>query len=298
MFGLNYQKPGKGIEKRAENAPRIPIFFEVLFRKLWNFCKINVLYLIVSLPVIAILVAISGVVSVPLTEAIKPALSNVLGDLNSSDQASMISSMVWFDMLVRFVVTVLFIVFLGMGPATAGLTYILRNYAREEHAWIWSDFWRNLWSNFRQSVLVLVIDVLVCLVLGTAIKFYFNMGGAGLILVPITLSVAVVYLMMHLYIYQLMVTFKLSIASLFKNSFAFAVANLPKNLLLLAILAIVHIVVPIVCMMAGKGILIFALLEVLVLIVASGFFTNFFVYPTTEKYIKMVGQNTAAESRE
>ena len=298
MFGLNYQKPGKGVEKRAENAPRIPIFFEVLFRKLWNFCKINVLYLIVSLPVIAILVIMSGIVSVPLTEAIKPALSNVLGDLNSSDQASLISSMVWFDMLVRFIVTILFIVFFGMGPATAGLTYILRNYAREEHAWIWSDFWRNLWSNFRQSVLVLVIDVLVCLVLGTAIKFYFNMGGAGLILAPITLSVAVVYLMMHLYIYQLMVTFKLSLAGLFKNAFAFAISNLPKNLLLLAILAIVHIVVPIVCMMAGKGILIFALLEVLILIVASGFFTNFFVYPATEKYIKMAGQNTVAEPRE
>ena len=298
MFGVNYQKPGKGVEKRAENAPRIPIFFEVLFRKLWNFCKINVMYLIVSLPVIAILFVISGVVSVPLTEAIKPALLKVLGDLNSADQASLASSMVWFDLLARFVVTVLFIVFFGMGPATAGITYILRNYAREEHAWIWSDFWRNLWSNFRQSILVLVIDVIVCLVLGTAIKFYFNMGGAGLILAPITLSVAIVYLMMHLYIYQLMVTFKLSIPSLFKNSFAFAVANLPKNLLLLGVLAIVHIAVPIVCIMAGKGILIFALLELLILVAASGFFTNFFVYPTTEKYIKMIGQNTAAETRE
>ena len=298
MFGVNYQKPGKGVEKRAENAPRIPIFFEVLFRKLWNFCKINVMYLIVSLPVIAILFVISGVVSVPLTEAIKPALLKVLGDLNSADQASLASSMVWFDLLARFVVTVLFIVFFGMGPATAGITYILRNYAREEHAWIWSDFWRNLWSNFRQSILVLVIDVIVCLVLGTAIKFYFNMGGAGLILAPITLSVAIVYLMMHLYIYQLMVTFKLSIPSLFKNSFAFAITNLPKNLLLLGVLAIVHIAVPIVCIMAGKGILIFALLELLILVAASGFFTNFFVYPTTEKYIKMIGQNTAAETRE
>lgn len=50
MFFGNYSKPGKGVNKRDPNQPRIQVFFDILPRKVWSLIKLNILYLLTSIP--------------------------------------------------------------------------------------------------------------------------------------------------------------------------------------------------------------------------------------------------------
>ncbi len=300
FFGNNYQRPGKGVNKRPEGTPRISIFFEILWMKLWSLCKLSVLYVISAIPTLIVVMFFAGAISSPITNSVSSFLlfSNETNSQVSLNPDEIMVSLVWLDFSIRFFVGLLFMVFLGMGPVTAGASFVVRNFAREEQAWVWSDFWQHAKSNFGQALIVWILDILVCFVLGTAAKFYSNMGGAGVILTAFMLSIVIIYIMMHFYIYQLMVTFKLSIAQLFKNSLAFAISNLFKNLLLLVVLALLHIGIALTLALTANlmFLLLFMLLEVVLLVAVSAFTTNFFVYPITEKYIKLADEKIEAEA--
>ncbi|MDD6479216.1 MAG: DUF624 domain-containing protein [Oscillospiraceae bacterium] len=48
----NYNKPGPGISKDAPKKKKIVVFFETFFRNFWKFISINLVYFILSIPVI------------------------------------------------------------------------------------------------------------------------------------------------------------------------------------------------------------------------------------------------------
>ncbi len=53
FFGLfNYEKEGPGIEKNAPKKKTFIVFFETFFRNFWKFIPINVIYCVLTLPVI------------------------------------------------------------------------------------------------------------------------------------------------------------------------------------------------------------------------------------------------------
>lgn len=65
FFGLfNYEKEGPGISKDAPKKKTFIVFFETFFRNFWKFININLVYLIVSLPVITNGLAAAGITNV------------------------------------------------------------------------------------------------------------------------------------------------------------------------------------------------------------------------------------------
>ena len=54
--------------------------------------------------------------------------------------------------------------FLIAGPATAGTTYVVRNWARDEHAWVWSDFKISWKQNWKESLIIMLINGLVLII--------------------------------------------------------------------------------------------------------------------------------------
>lgn len=301
MFGYNYSKPGKGVNKRDPNQPRISIFFELLFRKLWDLCKVNLFYILTAIPTFIVTMVVVGILSSRVTEAAIPLVVNALelpqDDLSNPLVVNMVAK---FDVFMRILFAFLFMVFLGQGPVTAGITFVLRNYAREDHAWFFSDWWDNTKSNFRQAMVVWVIDLAVFCIFTVSIGVYLTIGGTLSYLVGVVIAVCLVYLMMHFYIYQLMITFENSLVAIYRNAFALTIQRLPKNLLMLLILLVVHIGLPIVGIMIGwKGVtwILFLGAEVLILLAASGFMTNFFVYPQLEQYIKEYKQEDVSDEQ-
>ncbi len=300
MFGFNYAKPGKGVERRDPNKKRIAVFFEIFFRKFWGLCKANLLYVICCIPAFVVMIFVSGILTSGITDYFTPIIAQSFG----SGPADVLNGVVelqvaFFDMVLRTFVALLFTVFFGAGPVTAGLTYILRNYAREEHVWLISDMWQRTKSNFGQALVVWVTDVLAFVVLTIAFKFYLGIPGPMSYLAGLIGFVSLVFIMMHFYIYQLMVTFELKLKDLYKNSLLLVFAEAPKNLAIFVAMVLIHIIIPYFGTVMGNMPLfmpIFLLLEVVVLLAASGFMSNFFVYSTVEKFIEATQKKDSTDN--
>ncbi len=298
IFTRSFDKPGKGVDLNAPPKRSFFRFWDIFGRKFTHFIRVNLIYVLNSIPTFLLVFFLTGLVSSAILEV--PSLQSVLQNLaqqtaeNMGDSNLMTQQLnqmiVMFDLFMRFVLTYLFVVLWGMGPATAGLTYVLRNFAREEHAWIWSDFKDALKSNFKQSAIVFLIDLVVFVLFYVAFAFYLQMSGFLGAMRYVIVMIAVIYTMMHFYLYPMMVTFQLSLKDLYRNALLFAIGKLPSNLLILTILLLVHVGSVLMAINFGGGyfmliLFVILLLEILILQSFSAFIVNFHAYPKMKKYM-------------
>ena len=144
----------------------------------------------------------------------------------------------FFDICKVSILYVLFCIpIITIGPATAAATYVLRNIAREEHAFIWMDFYDNFKKNFKQSFVTGIIDLAVTALFGVNLWVYINAIAqeASPKYLYFMLGVAVViflcYFIAKMYLYPILVTFDISIKNAYKNSFIFTLIKFPGNIL-------------------------------------------------------------------
>jgi len=272
MFFNNYSKPGKGVNKRNPDQSRLQVFGDVLPRKLWDLFKLNILYLLVTIPFFIVTMIVVGVISSPIIDGLATQVGNV--------------SLVYLDLFLRIIIAFGFTIILGQGPITAGYTYIIREHSREHPCWLISDFFERVKSNFKQGILLWIIDLVVLYLFTVAIRFY---GQSGMIILQyIIILVATLYAMMHIYVYQMMVTFDLPLKSILRNSFLLVIAKAPASLLILLLNIVIYAVIPVVVLLKAKSfivILILLLVEVLVLPPITSFAINFYIDPILDKYI-------------
>lgn len=267
LFWRSFDRPGPGVDPDAPQKRGFFRFFELVFRKFWNFTKLSPMYVAFMLP-IYILYFLSA-----------PFVLNIFAvDINDS------VALLFFG----YVIANLLVSLLGGGPVTAGMTYIMRNYANEEHAWIWSDFRDNAKSNFKQSLVIFLVDLVVLVLVYVAIMVYSSLGGNFSILKYVVCVLFFLYIVMHFYIYPMMVTFKLSLKDLYRNAILFAMAKLPLNLFVVLMLVFLHIVLPaMIILYAGKfvvfAMILYVILEVLLFQGVSIFLTNFAVAKTIKE---------------
>ena len=219
---FNYDKPGPGIEKDGPKKKGIFLFLELIWRKLGKLFLSNMLYMAVSLPVLLLYHFIAFYV------------------LSAAMPVEIAANSTIFNQLV-LLVTVIFTIFWGTGPVSCGYAFLLRNFAREEHVWLASDFFEHTRKNFKQSLIVFIIDIIVLITGINAIYFYWKMSAAMPALRWVSYILAFVmfiYTIMHFYMYEFLVTFKLKVRDVYKNSLIMAFAALPMNIFLMAFVAI------------------------------------------------------------
>lgn len=278
LFGFfDFTRPGPGVPHPDDAPPRwrIAVFFDVLFRKFWNLVKLNSMFFLFNLPAI--------VAAMLATHFIFP---GSLLDMNIQDVSE--ESLQWIELMFRIILASVLtcIPVVTVGPAQAGFTYILRNYAREEHAFLWSDFKDNAKKNFKQGLIVSIINYIVLISLGITVNFYLRQEGTMMFAASWILIMAFVFFaIMCMYIYPMMVTFKLSIKQLYKNAFLFTIMKLLPNIGML-LLCIVSIVLPYVILTAvGLNPMLMLLFYILIIVSLVGLMINFYVYPKIKKYI-------------
>ncbi len=263
-FFPSYNKAGKGVDKNEPKKRGFFAFFELMGRKFWKMVPLNLLYVLFCLPFLAVVFIAAGFIS-----------SSVISIWDLTGAGAEPVTVVLIDLYIRFIISFMFMMFWGMGPATAGFSYVLRNYAREDHAWLWSDFWQNFKSNFLQGIVVWIVDVVMMVVLYTAFVYYGNMPAPMSFLRYPVFLLLIVYTFMHFYIYQMMVTFKLTIRELYKKSFIFALGNFPCSLRVFVILALTF--AALFAAAASSRYALFGVIALLALIAYSfwGFVVNF-----------------------
>lgn len=301
LFGNRYAKEGKGVEKRTGDESKLKIFFEIYFRKFWKLCEVSLLYLIACIPTFVVMMILSGFISSRVINTLMPLMESIIGE-SGVESGLMVAYSALFDLAIRLIISSVVTALWGMGPVTAGYTYILRNYSREEHAWVWSDFWEHTWKNFKQSICVWIIDVLAFTVLVCAFLFYSSQPGILGVMKYVVVSIFLLYTIMHFYLYQMIVTFDMKLKDIYKNSFLFTFVVLPKNFLVLIAVMVIHLIFPYLGInfgyFAGKlGFwAVYIAFAIFVLQSLSGLIINFSAHYTIKKYMLDAIKQTKEEN--
>lgn len=172
-----------------------------------------------------------------------------------------------------------------IGPATAAVTKLYRNYAREEHAFIWSDFIDTFKKNFLKALAIFFIDLVLVLLLYFDASMYLSIEGFGgdalmrVISLAVIMLSATILLFMNYYIFTLLITFKLSFKQLIKNAFIFAWIGFWRNLLITLIIAAFTLLVAIYFLPVGM------VVTVLIYFSFCGLVINFITYPLIKKHM-------------
>ena len=239
MFGkmMNryyYGKSGKG-DYTKEDLPetRWQLFWEMLRVRFTSLFKLNLLYMIAWIPAIIVIgrgliMGYNGLSAMAEMQAQVEA-----GAAAAAEMATMNLEMVeYFKAVLMQTLVLLFPALAITGPFTAGLCYVTRNWARDEHSFVWSDFWQAVKENWKQALLTSVITGLIPVVLYVCYTFYGEMAGDNVaFLVPQALSivVCVVWLCSLMYIYPQMVTYEMKYGTLIRNSLIMAISCLPMT---------------------------------------------------------------------
>ncbi len=276
IFGLfDYNRPGPGVPKDAPPKSPFVVFFEILQRKFFNLVKVNLMFVLFNLPAMLLGVFIMLVF-----------FPNILPDaFESADN-------LFTDILIKFVFLTLMmcIPMITTGPAQAGFTYVLRNYAREEHAFIWSDFKDAAKKNMKQSIIVSSINIFATFLMLMSIRAYWilidNGGMAnlpGIIGLGLVVMVFLIFACMNIYIYPMMVTFELTLKQLYKNSLIFAFIKFLPNLgiLLLSSLLVFLSFGLIIPFHPILGLIPYLFITISLI----GLITNFYAYPKLKKFM-------------
>ena len=256
----NYMKPGRGIS-REEALKRN--YFDILWRKLTKIIQINLLYFacnIVFFAAIAFMLLglfIGG-------ESFSAELSDYLVNVFSGKALLPILP---------------FVPFMFIGPTTAGLTYVVRNFSRQEHAFVVSDFFEHTKKNFVQGLLASIIMTAAYYLFLNAVIFYFNSPVNKNVVSVFSIFAGYILVIASFYVYPLMVTFDLKLHAIFKNSVILAFVNLPWNLLTLAALVAVHGV------LLWNMPVIWLILMVIFLMAWSAYTINFTAWGAIDKYL-------------
>ncbi len=135
---------------------------------------------------------------------------------------------------------------LTAGLAEAGLTYITRNFARQKHAFISGDFFDTIKKNWKQALPMGIINLVVTLLVGFSIYWYFGALGAeevgifNYIAAAVSMSFYILFTFAKYYMSMLVITFKFRLKQIYKNSFILAVAGLKRNLLISLVLLVLY----------------------------------------------------------
>ena len=262
LFGNNYARPGKGISKE-EAAKRN--YFDILGRKFWKILQVNLLYVLTNILFFGAFVFMLLPFIVVVDEAYT---TNVINE--------MILPILSGKALIPIG---LFIPFIFIGPATAGLTYVVRNYAKQEHAFLMSDFFEHTKKNLKQGFLASLITTVVLYLFITAVIFYFNAVSFKPLILVLAVILSVILISASFYIYPIMVTFDMKLRYIFKNAFIFALAKLPQNFFILFVITVVHV------LLIWYLPIVWALLMVLILIGWTSYTINYYVWHVIDKHM-------------
>lgn len=241
---FDYSKPGKGV-KKGETDYSLVGFFKLLKRKFFDLSKVNFLWIIMNFPLFFGLVGLSGNFSVPFSTPADP-LYPIISGVSKFTEGPAISALwgvIGKNVIMEYygpVAKVLFwltaLAVLTFGFANTGMALVLRNHSREEYVDMPADFFRTIKKNFWQALLLGVIDLLFTATMIFAVVFYRTNAGVSFMFSMFyffSIFVALIWIVMHFYMYQLLVTFKLSVFKIMKNSFIFALVGIKRNIVAL-----------------------------------------------------------------
>ncbi len=231
----NYLKEGPGVDVNAPKKKGIFLFIEVFGRKFLPLMKANVLYFLFSIPMLAVLLLFIAPQYTAVFIGID-GIEKIAKELGTQKEMLLVT----YNLIFTGLIFNLF----GSGPASAAYAYVTRSFTRSEPVWVWSDGVDKFKENFKYSILLAVIDIVVLYIASVAIAFYGASSGMGSsFLHMFVIVILIIYAMAHSFAYQIIVTYECKFTDVIKNSFVLTLAKLPMCVLLFVITTVLCAVV-------------------------------------------------------
>lgn len=234
LFGAGRFNRAPSRDFRPEDLPatRLSLFWDALRTRWSSMVGMNLFYLLFWLPAIiwsgVNLLTLQGVLT---------------GSASGTEMADAVSQIVLTYLLILWPLVAI------TGPATAGMSYVFRNWARGEHSFPISDFLQHARENWKQSLFLSTVTGFLPLLTYLLWAFYSGMAASvsSAFIIPeaIVLVAAVIWFLMLEIVHTMMVTYQLTLRQLLGNALRMALGKLPLflgvRLLTLAVPAVMVI---------------------------------------------------------
>ena len=121
-----------------------------------------------------------------------------------------------------------------IGPATAAMTYILKNHTMERPVFLWSDFLEAFKKNWKQGFVMGLIDLVVLVLSYVAYQFYFaQLDSSNFFYVPLVLvlSIGFIVALASMYMFIMIPVLDMKFKPMLKNAFLLSIVGIKTNLL-------------------------------------------------------------------
>lgn len=237
-----------------ESPKNVTNYFVMLWRNISRIFNLNLLYVFGNFPIFFLLLASSGIVSDRGVSPQSSLFGSFFGALNFTGYNPVSSALfavhgVQVDVNVSNTWTYILmgltlLVFITFGYINSAVCLSMRNIVKCEPVYIIDGLKSTFKKNKFQALLVGVIDLLIMGIIAYDIMFFYANANTGNFLfsvfLGISIFIAVFYLFARMYLYPMLVTFKISTRKLFKNAFIFSVVGLKRNFMgLLGVVAVI-----------------------------------------------------------
>ena len=226
-----YGKSGKG-DYRKDDLPRNrwQLFREMLRVRLSGLFRLNLMSAIIYLPLAYVLVILVNSLFGHLLE-----ISEILANPDATPEMLALvqnsPQQVYSILFSGFVLLIPCI--LITGPVQAGMAYVTRNWARDEHAFVWSDFKDAVRDNWKQALGVSAITGVAPLLMLVSYQFYGGMAAGNLLFVIaqiLPLGLGLAWFLALAFLYPMLVSYRMGFITLLRNSFLLALGRFPQTL--------------------------------------------------------------------
>jgi uncharacterized membrane protein YesL len=222
MYNGNPNRPDIDPDDMPKN--KFELFFTTLGIRIGDLIKLNLLFVVFLLPFI-LWTALSFLA---LNAGFEDLKISVLDAANSEKVNQFLLGQLQMYLYGLIIVLPL------AGPPLAGLTYVTRNYARDEHAWLWSDFKEQMKKNWKQSVVVMLILAFVLILVFFTLQVYAiaQQSSSWMWVMQLLFIIFIgLFILSYMYVFPMLVTYKLKIGQILRNSLMLALGRLPFTVL-------------------------------------------------------------------
>ena len=249
MKNYYYGKSGQG-DFRKDDMPetRMQLFWDTLKTRLSGLCRLNLLYMLIWIPAMVIILLCAGRIYTDLNQVMVIQENDYAGYVQlvqeSGSEATITEEQynelkgetldipAYLEGSVFTMLLYLFPCIAITGPFTAGLCYVTRNWARDEHAFIWSDFKDAVKANWKIPLILSAITGALPALIYQAWIYYGRMAETSLfMIVPqmLVLLVGILWALCITYMHPITVTYDLKFRGVVRNGFLLGIARLPMS---------------------------------------------------------------------
>ena len=242
-FFSGSNKPGKGVTKKQVEFDKklgFGFFFRLLKMRLGKFSATNLIFALCNIFFFVALFGLSGLLddavptaTNPLYAQISAAAKNDSSPLIASLYGVFGTSVNWrvISETSSILMKSIFVLVFTFGLSTIGMVYNIRNVCTGDYVDTWRDFFYAIKRNFKQGIVVGVLDaLLMCLLVYDIIAYGIESETfVFLVLYYASIVFALLYYVMRFYIYLQLVTCEMTIFKMIKNAFLLTMLGIKRN---------------------------------------------------------------------